>query len=359
MTIANTQANTGSTSEGSIFITPASSANTLVKRADGKLTNTSRITSDYGGEYVNNNTGGFGLLSRTPNSDLYQFGTQTYGNNSGVTLHGAVSNVMSNITVGRTNYSFSAEEFLTGRPFSNTGSRTIVAKIANTVDEAFGYTLLGMSPSGATSGGKNVSNFGFINNSSPIGGFYICTNTNTTVPNTYPRYFVDGSGFHEFSVKTSTGVFSINSVPYSVGVGESFSSTRGQGRFVPLSVAALSVVSYTGGSEHKMRGTSSSNNDQSAFTSNAFSADFKGVYDIRYNLNMNVATLDDTVFIRIKVASTTRQVSNCRVATVASNASNSLLFSCNTGDLIELYIQPDTRNISLNNDSTFTICYVG
>jgi hypothetical protein len=359
MTIANTQANTGSTSQGSIFITPASSSNTLIKRADGKLTNTSRITSDYGGEFVNNNTGGFGMISRTPNSDLYQFGTQTFGNNSGITLHGAVSNVMSNITVGRTNFPFSSEEALTARPFSNTGSRTIVAKIANTVDEAFGYTLFGMSPSGATSGGKSVSNFGFINNSSPIGGFYICTNTNTTVPNTYPRYFVDGSGFHEFSVKTSTGVFSINSVPFSVGIGESFSSTRGQGRFVPLSVASLSVVSYTGGSEHKMRGTSSSNNNQSAFTSNAFSADFKGVYDIRYNLNMNVATLDDTVFIRIKVANTTRQVSTHRIATVASNASNSLLFSCNTGDLIELFIQPDTRNISLNNDSTFTLSYVG
>jgi len=359
MTIANTQANTGSTSEGSIFITPASSSNTLVKRADGKLTNTSRITSDYGGEYVNNNTGGFGLLSRTPNSDLYQFATQTYGNNSGITLHGAVSNVMSNVCIGRTNFPFSAEEAITARPFSNTGSRTIVAKIANTVDEAFGYTIFGMSPSGYVSGGKNVSNFGFISNSNALGGFYICTNTNTTVPNTYPRYFVDGSGFHEFSVKSQTGVFSINSVPFSVGVGESFSSTRGEGRFVPLSVASLSVVSYTGGSEHKMRGTSLSNNNQSAFTSNAFSADFKGVYDIRYNLNMNSATSDDTVFIRIKIANITKQVSNCRVATVASNAQGSFLFSCNVGDLIELFIQPDTRNISLNNESTLTLSYVG
>jgi len=170
---------------------------------------------------------------------------------------------------------------------------------------------------------------------------------------------VDSSGFHEFSVKSQTGVFSINSVPFSVGIGEAFSSTRGQGRFLPLSVASLSVVSYTGGSEHKMRGTSSSNNDHSAFTTNSFSADFQGVYDIRYNLNMNSVTATDTVFIRIKVASTTRQVATHRIETVASNASNSLLFNCNIGELIELFIQPDLRNISLNNDSSFTISYAG
>ncbi|NDC96324.1 hypothetical protein EB077_13545, partial [bacterium] len=121
---------------------------------DGKLTNTSAITSDYGGEFVNNNTGGFGIVSRTPNTDLYQFSTQTFGNNSAITMHGAVSNVMSNITLGRANYPFSAEEAITARPWSNTGSRTIVAKFSNTSDESFGYTIIGMSPTGHTSGGK-------------------------------------------------------------------------------------------------------------------------------------------------------------------------------------------------------------
>ena len=359
MTIANTQANTGSTSHGSIFITPASSSNTLVKRADGKLTNTSAITSDYGGEFVNNNTGGFGMVSRTPNTDLYQFSTQTFGNNSAITMHGAVSNVMSNLCLGRVNYPFSAEEAITARPWSNTGSRTIVAKFSNTSDESFGYTIIGMSPTGHTAGGKLVSNFGFISNSNALGGFYICTNTNTTVPNTYPRYFVDGSGNHEFSLSSITGCFSITSSAYGVGVGTSFSATRGQGRYVPLSVASLTVATYTGGTEFQVRGSSSSNNDHSAFTSNQFTADWTGVYDIRYNLNMNVATSTDTVFVRIKVAGTTRQVCTHRVETVASNGNSSLYFNCTAGQVISLHIQGDTKNVSVNNDSTFTICYIG
>jgi hypothetical protein len=358
--INNQNASTGSNTVGQIQLTPANSSNTFIKRANGQMINNARgSANDYTSFLVNFNTGAFGLVLQNPNSEGYLFSTQTFGNNSAHTMHGAVSNVMSNLTIGRTNFPFSAEEALTLRPWSNTGSRTTEIKIANTVNEAFGYTIMGMSPSGSNAGGKNVSNFGFISNSNALGGFYICTNTNTTVPNTYPRYFVDGSGNHEFSLSSITGAFSITSSPYSVGIGTSFSSTRGQGRFVPLSVASLTNTTYTGGTEFLVRGSSSSNNDHSAFTTNQFSADWKGVYDIRYNLNMNSATATDTVFIRIKVGGTTRQVSTHRIETVASNAQGSLFFNCTAGQLIELFIQGDTRNINMNNDSTFTICYVG
>ena len=276
MTIANTQATTGSNSVGSIFITPASSSNTWIKRPNGQMINNARgFANDYTSFLVNFNTGAFGLVLQNPNQEAYLFSTQTFGNHSAHTMHGAVSNVMSNLTIGRTNYPFSAEEALTLRPWSNTGSRTTEIKIANTTDEAFGYTIFGMSPTGHTSGGKLVSNFGFVSNSNNLGGFYICTNTNTTVPNTYPRYFVDASGNHEFSLSSITGAFSITSSPYSVGIGTSFSSTRGQGRYVPLSVASLTNTTYTGGTEFLVRGSSSSNNDHSAFTTNQIYRDWE------------------------------------------------------------------------------------
>ncbi|NDC96323.1 hypothetical protein EB077_13540, partial [bacterium] len=104
------------------------------------------------------------------------------------------------------------------------------------------------------------------------------------------------------------------------------------------------MATYTGGTEFQVRGSSSSNNDHSAFTSNQFTADWTGVYDIRYNLNMNVATSTDTVFVRIKVAGTTRQVCTHRVETVASNGNSSLYFNCTAGQVISLHIQGDTKN---------------
>tara|TARA_R110000868_G_scaffold99751_6_gene274442 strand:- start:629 stop:3127 length:2499 start_codon:yes stop_codon:yes gene_type:complete len=359
-TIQNSQATTGSTSIGQISMISGNDSNLrLLKQPNGIVSNISRNTG-YGHQFFNLETGGLGLLTALSNKPegTYVLATQGAGFNSAHTFHASLGSQISNMTLGRTNFSLSNFEYITCRPWTPTGSLSAGIKIANQFLETNGFTMFGMFATGATSG-KPLSNYGYILNSNPTAGLAFFTNDNNVIPSTYPRYEINADGDHIFSISSITGAFSITSAPYSVGIGISFSSTRGQGRYVPLAVASLTNTSYTGGTEYLVRGSSSSNNDHSAFTTNQFSADWKGVYHILYNLNLNTSIGDDTVYVKIKVGSTTRQVSNYRISTLASNASNSLYFNCTQGQLIELYIQGDTRTVSMNNDSTFTITYVG
>jgi hypothetical protein len=358
--INHQQAQTGSTSVGQISLIPGNDSNVrLLKQPNGILSNNSR-NDGYGHQFTNLQTGGLGMITALPNKpdSAYLFSSQGPGFNSAITMHGSLGSQISNITVSRTNFPFTNNEYITCRPWTPTGSLSAGMKIANQVSETNGFTMFGMFATGATSG-KPVSNYGYILNSNPLGGLAFFTNDNNVIPTTYPRYEIDASGNHIFSISSITGAFSITSFPYSVGIGTSFTSTRGQGRFNPVAVASLTNTTYTGGTEFLVRGSSSSNNDHSAFTTNQFSADGRGFYDIRYNLNLNTSTADDTVYVRIKVGGTTRQVSNHRIQTLPSNAQGSLLFNCTPSQLIELFIQGDTRNVNMNNDSTFTIMYVG
>jgi hypothetical protein len=359
-TIQNTQATTGSTSIGQISLISGNDGNLrLLKQSNGILSNISR-NSGYGHQFFNLETGGLGLLTALSNKPqgTYVLATQGAGFNSAHTFHASLGSQISNMTLGRTNFPFTNNEYITCRAWTPTGSLSAGIKIANQFLETNGFTMFGMFATGATSG-KPLSNYGYILNSNSLGGLAFFTNDNNVIPTTYPRYEISAAGDHIFSISSITGAFSITSFPFSVGIGTSFSSTRGQGRFNPVAVASLTNALYTGGTEFLVRGSSTSNNNHSAFTTNQFSADCIGFYDIRYNLNLNTAVADDTVYVRIKVGGTTRQVSNHRISTLASNAQGSLLFNCSASQLIELFIHSDSRNVNVNNDSTFTICYNG
>jgi hypothetical protein len=273
------------------------------------------------------------------------------------TWHGNAGGIP-NYTLGRTNFPFTNNEYLTCRPHSNTGSFSAGIKIANQVSETNGFAMFGMFASGTNSINRNHT---YISNSAVLGGIGFYTNDTSAVPTTYPRYLIDVAGNHYFSVKSATGVFEITSQPFAVGIGESFTRTCGNGRFLPVAKGALNNTSYTGGSEFIARGTADSNNDHSAYTSNGFSADHKGFYRIQWNVNGSFATSADTLFIRVKVAGVVKNVCTAQFPATGQlgNSTGYCLFNCNASDDIDLFFEPDTNLFTCANDSYFQIEYVG
>jgi len=357
--INHQQASTGSTSVGQISLIPGNDSNLrLLKQPNGILSNNSR-NDGYGHQFANLQTGGLGMLTTLVNKpdSAYLFSSQGPGFNSAITMHGSLGGQMSNITAGRTNFPFTNNEFFTGRPWSPTGSTSLCMKVSNQVSETNGFGTFGMFASGTTL----TRNHTYISNSAVLGGISFHTNDTATVPTTYPRYLIDVAGFHYFSSKSATGVFEITSQPFAVGIGESFTTTRGNGRWLPVAKGALNNTSYTGGSEFIARGTADSNNDHSAYTSNGFSADHKGFYRIQWNVNGSFATAADTLFIRVKVAGITRNVCTAQfpVTGQLGNSTGYCLFNCNASDDIDLFFQADTRLFTCANDSYFQIEYVG
>jgi hypothetical protein len=357
--INHQQSQTGSTSVGQIQLTPANNSTIrLLKQANGILSNISR-NDGYAHQFANLQTGGLGMLTTLTNKPdgFYVLATQGIGFRSAHTFHCAAGNTTSNLTLGLTNFPFSNNEFITARPFSLTGSTSLCMKVANQVNENNGFGCFGQFSSGTTL----TRNHTYISNSAVLGGISFHTNDTSAVPSTYPKYLIDVSGNHYFSVKSATGVFEITSQPFAVGIGESFTRTCGNGRFLPVARGNLNNTSYTGGSEFIARGTADSNNDHSAYTSNGFSADHKGFYRIMWNINGSFATSADTLFIRVKVAGITKNVCTAQFPATGQlgNSTGYALVNVNASDDIELYLEPDTRLFTCANDGYFLIEYVG
>jgi hypothetical protein len=177
------------------------------------------------------------------------------------------------------------------------------------------------------------------------------------------KYKIDTSGYSYFYPKTFN-TFSILSTPYVRGVGESFSYTQGNGTYKPYSVATFSNQAYTvAGGLVKAQLTATSNTNHSAFsaTTDDVLCDWSGLYQVHININLsNLSGATTAVFLRLyKNAAAVELGTKTLINGALESFNMTTLVSCTSTDALSFYIEPDTQTVSIVNDSTFRITYLG
>jgi hypothetical protein len=175
------------------------------------------------------------------------------------------------------------------------------------------------------------------------------------------RFKIDNSGFSYFYPK-SINSFNILSTPYVRGVGESFSYSQGSGAYKPYSVATFSNQSYTGGVLYKAQLTATSNTNHSAFSSTTDDVlcDWKGLYQVHLNVNLsNLSGSTTAVFLKLyKNASAVESGVKTLINGAVESFNMTTVVDVNATDALSFYIEPDTQNVSIINDSTFRIVQI-
>jgi hypothetical protein len=134
---------------------------------------------------------------------------------------------------------------------------------------------------------------------------------------------------------------------------------------MPYAVATFSNQAYTvAGGNVKANLTATSNNNHSAFdaTADNIICDWTGYYQVHLNLNLsNIAGANTAVFLKLyknaaSVESFTKMMFNGATLDCVTMTTT---ISCAVGDTLSMYIEPDTQTVSIANDSTFRIVYLG
>jgi hypothetical protein len=186
---------------------------------------------------------------------------------------------------------------------------------------------------------------------------------NGLLPSQAMRLRIDANGFLEVIPK-SQQAFAVRSIGYARGVGESFSYTQGSGAYKPYAVGTFTNTAYTvAGGNVKAGLTATSNTNHSAFdaTSDDVLCDWKGLYQVHLNVNLsNLSGATTAVFLRLyKGAVAVESATKTLINGAIDHLGMTTLVDVNSGDALSMYIQPDTQTVSIVNNSTFRITYIG
>jgi hypothetical protein len=369
-------------SKGSIILDPGNGTYRFVLRPSGQITSTSRVDSDAAFTISNSTTGaGYGLYINKPNdgangNNYYSLVIQGTSNTSAITMHPQVSNLMSNITLGRTNYPFS-NDALTVRPYSLASQDTFML-ISQHYLENNGKVYIGQNGTGST----RPSDAFIQNHSSNVGskrsGIYFQTDT-ATYGVSCPAQYIDYTGqtfFNPFtnrSIDTPTNsqtgstlsvVYGFKSLPQ---VGTVYTMSRGAGKYIPWVKADANNANYTvAGGVQKIALTDATTVNASPWQTPAgarqysFRTDFEGLYDIKWNLNIfALATTAYYVYVYKNGVVQSTSIGDVSRAGTFSFCNGSTLVQCNAGDDIDMRIQADTNTITVGNNSTIQAIYMG
>jgi hypothetical protein len=176
------------------------------------------------------------------------------------------------------------------------------------------------------------------------------------------RFKIDTSGYSYFYPKT-INAFNIISTPYVRGVGESFSYSQGSGAYKPYSVATFSNQAYTvAGGLVKAQLTATSNTNHSAFSSTTDDVlcDWKGLYQVHININLsNLSGSTTAVFLKLyKNAGAVESGVKTLINGAVESFNMTTVVDVNATDALSFYIQPDSQNVSIINDSTFRVVQI-
>ena len=369
-------------SKGSIILDPANGTFRFVLRPSGQITSTCRVDSDAAFTISNSTTGaGYGLYINKPNdgangNNYYNLVIQSTANTSAITMHSQVSGIMSNITLGRTNYPFS-NDALTVRPYSLASQDTFML-ISQHYLENNGKVYIGQNGTGST----RPSDAFIQNHSTNVGskrsGIYFQTDT-ANYGVSCPAQYIDYTGQTFFNPYTNRSVdtptnsqtgsaFSVNyGFRILPSIGTNYFTSNGAGKYISRLRWNLNNASYTvAGGIQKIAGTANVVVNHSNYIATAgarqysFSCDQEGVYDLRWNVNIFTSSASTTWFFYVyKNGAMISQSNGYVVVNEFSYCNGSMLEQCNAGDQIDYRIQPNTATITVANESWGMMQYVG
>jgi hypothetical protein len=362
---------------GHIQLTPANggAGNTTIN-PNGSLTQICDAYVTAGATFTNNSTGGYGVYINKPyNSSInnyYNLVIQGNSYSSAITMHAQVSGIMSNITLGATNYPYS-NDALTIRPYSTSSQDTFIL-IANDYQERNGKVYIGQNGTGGYRGSdafiQNWSN----NANGKLSGIYFQTDTANQGVGA-PAQYIDYTGqtfFNPYTLRSGSNsqagsalsvIYGFKSLPQ---VGTLYTTSRGAGNYVTWHKALVNNATYTvAGGIQKIALTDGTSVNASPWQTTAgarqytFRADWTGVYDLRWNLNL-FCTASTNCFIYVYVNGV--QVMTTIAYITAGNFSycnGTKLFTITTGQDVYMAIQPDVNSVTIGNYSTIDCIYVG
>ena len=270
-------ANLQNSTLGHIGIAPANGVYPTIYYPNGAIVNYNNSYASAGFTTINYSTGGYGIYINNPNNgangnNYYNLVIQGNSYTSAITMHSQVSNLVSNITLGRTNYPYT-NDAMTIRPYS-TSSQDIWINISNDYQERNGKVFIGQNGTGGFRGSdafiQNWSN----NAGGKLSGIYFQTDTaNQGV--TAPAQYIDFTGqtffnpYQQRSTSNSRGASTL-SVNYdfyqSPAVGTTYSISRGNGAFIPRVLVNLNNQTYTvGAGNTKLVGSNGTNVNHSPY----------------------------------------------------------------------------------------------
>jgi len=375
---ANLQAST----IGHIQLAPANGVYPTVFYPSGQIVNYSKAESDAGTTFIQYGLNGYGMYLNKPNNtstlnNFYNLVIQGNGYSSAMAMHANVNGVTANQTFGRLNYP-NGSEFITARPTS-TSNQPMYMRICNSYldNVANGVAHLGLWGTGSA----GIQADFFINNySDNSGGKKSGIRFNTDVNNygtTCTAQYIDYEGetfFNPYTLRggsnTNTQAGSAFSVIYGFKslpqIGTVYTTSRGAGNYIPFIRGAVNNVTYTvAGGLQKIQLTDGGSVNASPFQTPAgarqysFRADWTGVYDLRFNLNL-FALAATNCFIYVYVNGVA--VMTSIVYITAGNFSfcnGSKLITVGTGQDVDMRILPDVNSVTIGNNSTIDCIYQG
>jgi len=376
-------ANRSSSTIGHIQLAPANGQYSTLFSPNGSVQNYNDVYAGAGFTTTNYSTGAYGLYINIPNqgrttgNNYYALVIQGTDYTPAITMHPSVNALNSNITIGRLNYP-TGNESITIRPYSTANTPSFIRVSNNYQDTAAqGTFLFGIWGTGSAGIEADV----FLNNyatnaSSRKAGIRLNTDT-TNYGTTCTAQYIDFTGQTFFNPFTSRGAGKTNSQagsPLSViygfkslpEIGTLYTTSRGAGNYVTWHKATANNVNYTvaGGTQKIQLADATSVNASpwqvvAGARQYSFRADWSGVYDLRFNLNL-FALAATNCFIYVYVNGVMQMTTIAYVtAGNFSFCNGTKLLQLTAGQDVDMRILPDVNTVTVGNNSTIDCIYVG
>jgi len=370
-------ANLQNSTIGGINLSPGNGIYPTIFYPSGQIVNSNKVEADAGATFNCLGTGSYGVYINKPNNNsinnYYNLVIQGNSYTSAITMHSQVSGLVSNITLGRTNYPFSNNEAITIRPYS-LSSQDIYINITNDYQERNGKVYIGQNGTGGFRGSdafiQNWSN----NSNAKLSGIYFQTDT-STYGVTAPAQYIDYTGqifMNPYSLRSGSNsmagsAFSVNygfkSLPQ---VGTIYTTSKGQGSYQTWVKGSVNNVTYTvAGGTQKIQLSDGGSVNASPFQTPAgarqysFRADWTGVYDVRWNLNLFCSAATNCfIYVYVNGAAVSTSIAYITAGNF-SYCNGTKLIQVTAGQDVDMRILPDVNSVNISNYSTIDAIYVG